>query len=185
MGGGLHEDDQAVIFEHIPLVERATTLTRKDYWWLLGIASIVGIVLLVVIDEPGYTDAYYYNAVQRLADGDGLTDPYLWNFLNAPDELPVPSHTYWMPLSSLLMAGLMAILAQLLVAQLPSVLAYWINAYNGVAGVSNGKNSLARMDSGVVGAGGRILFSVLGSNGYICDFRVAGCICADRDEHWL
>jgi 4-amino-4-deoxy-L-arabinose transferase-like glycosyltransferase len=100
-------------------------LTRNDYLWLLGIATVVAVVLLFVIDEPGYLDAYYYyNAAQRLADGHGLTDPYLWNFLYTPDKLPVPSHTYWMPLTSLLMTASMTVFGtSVVVAQLPTVLA--------------------------------------------------------------
>ena len=100
-------------------------MTRKDYLWLLGIATIVGIALIALIDEPGYTDAYYYyNAAQRLADGDGLTDPYLWNFLYTPEKLPLPSHTYWMPLSSILMVAPMFLFGSTFsVAQLPSILA--------------------------------------------------------------
>jgi 4-amino-4-deoxy-L-arabinose transferase-like glycosyltransferase len=71
--------------------------------FLLALAWSV--VLAVEIEQPGYTDAFYYfNAAQRLVDGQGLTDPYLWVYINSPDHLPGPSHTYWMPLASLLAA---------------------------------------------------------------------------------
>ncbi len=98
---------------------------RRDLVLMFGLALLVGCVLIVLLDEPGYTDAYYYfNAGQRLAQGDGLTDPYVWLYLNPPDQLPAPSHTYWMPLASILSAGSMAIFgANFDAAQIPSVLA--------------------------------------------------------------
>lgn len=99
-------------------------MTRQDYLRIGFIALFVGVVLLVLIDEPGYGDAYYYyNAGHRLAAGDGLTDPYLWTYIYTPDELPHPSHTYWMPLTSLLAAASMAIFGlSFTAAQLPSLL---------------------------------------------------------------
>jgi len=55
--------------------------------------------------QPMYTDAYYhFNAATRLARGDGFVEDYLWNYLDAPVELPAPSHRYWMPLTSMLAA---------------------------------------------------------------------------------
>lgn len=55
--------------------------------------------------EPTYTDAYYhFNAAGRLARGGGFVEDYLWNYLDAPEELPAPSHRYWMPLTSILAA---------------------------------------------------------------------------------
>ena len=55
---------------------------------------------------PGYMDAeYYYATAQGLADGKGFWQPFAWNYLDQPEDLPQPSHTYWMPLVSLLAAG--------------------------------------------------------------------------------
>ncbi len=80
--------------------------TRRDWLLVGGVALLVGIVVAVGIPGPTYTDAYYYfNTGQRLASGLGLTDPYIaLTYLNAPDALPAPAHTYWMPLASLLVA---------------------------------------------------------------------------------
>lgn len=59
-----------------------------------------------LVARPGFTDAYYhYNAAQRLVTGQGLTDAYLWNYIGAPEALPVASHLYWMPLTSLAAAA--------------------------------------------------------------------------------
>ena len=60
--------------------------------------------------QPGYMDAeYYYANGLQLAQGKGLSEPFLWNYLDDPQELPHPAFTYWMPLSSLLAAAGMEI----------------------------------------------------------------------------
>lgn len=54
---------------------------------------------------PGYMDAAYYAVLgRRLAHGQGLTEPFLWTYLNDPTRPPRPGHDYWMPLPSLLAA---------------------------------------------------------------------------------
>lgn len=77
---------------------------------------------------PNYTDAYYHlNAANRLASGQGLTDAYVWTYVGALDHLPMPSHLYWMPLTSFL-AGVSMMLfnapGNYAVAQLPFVLMF-------------------------------------------------------------
>ncbi|MCZ7538867.1 MAG: glycosyltransferase family 39 protein [Anaerolineae bacterium] len=94
---------------------------------LLGVLALAwGTLLALLLEQPGYTDAYYYfNAAKRLAEGHGLSDPYLWTYFNAPDRLPGPSHTYWMPLESLVAAaGMVVGGATFRAAQVPSVLCY-------------------------------------------------------------
>ncbi|MFW5691250.1 MAG: hypothetical protein ACOCXZ_02005 [Chloroflexota bacterium] len=77
------------------------------------LVALVGAVWAINLSaQPGYTDAYYYfNAAERLVRGDGLTDLYIWTYTGLPDDavLPVPSHLYWMPLTSLIAAGGMAL----------------------------------------------------------------------------
>ncbi|MBN2118353.1 MAG: hypothetical protein JW730_17400 [Anaerolineales bacterium] len=54
---------------------------------------------------PGYMDAdYYFAGGLQLAGGHGFSEPYLWNYLDDPAGLPHPSHTYWMPLASIVSA---------------------------------------------------------------------------------
>lgn len=54
---------------------------------------------------PGYMDAdYYFAGGIQLAQGKGFTEPYIWNYLSDPQALPNPSHTYWMPLASIVAA---------------------------------------------------------------------------------
>jgi len=55
---------------------------------------------------PGYLDSdYYFGGGVQLARGNGFSEPYLWNYLDDPSGLPHPSHTYWMPLASMLAAS--------------------------------------------------------------------------------
>ncbi len=111
---------------------------RREY------ALIVGLTLLCVFAQglagykarPAYTDAYYYhNAAARLAGGEGLTDPYVaLTYIGARDALPQPSHLYWMPLTSVVVAlgigGLGPWVMGLLWAALATV-AFWCGAYLG------------------------------------------------------
>lgn len=55
---------------------------------------------------PGYLDSdYYFAGGLQIAQGKGFSEPYLWNYLDDPRGLPHPSHSYWMPLSSLIAAA--------------------------------------------------------------------------------
>ncbi len=99
---------------------------RRGYLILGALALGWATLLALLLEQPGYTDAYYYfNAAKRLVEGHGLSDPYLWTYYNAPEVLPGPSHTYWMPLASLVVAAGMAVGgATFRAAQVPSVLCY-------------------------------------------------------------
>ena len=80
-------------------------------------ALVVRVASVLIIAQPGYTDAYYYSLVaSRLAHGDGLTADFIWNFLEAPDfaPLPVASHRFWVPLATTVQAGGIALLGGLL-----------------------------------------------------------------------
>lgn len=79
------------------------TRTRYFFLFLLGL----GVASLAAWFQPstGYMDAdYYLMGGEQLAAGKGFTDPILWNYLDVPEEIPHPSHGYWMPLSSILAA---------------------------------------------------------------------------------
>ncbi|MDE3102149.1 MAG: hypothetical protein KGJ98_07920 [Chloroflexota bacterium] len=86
---------------------------RRDRRPLLALVVLtlaclaVRLLSLVVVWEPGYTDAYYYAGVAaRVAHGQGLTADFVWNFVEAPhfEALPVASHRFWMPLATLVQA---------------------------------------------------------------------------------
>jgi 4-amino-4-deoxy-L-arabinose transferase-like glycosyltransferase len=58
-----------------------------------------------------------------LAEGEGFSQPFLWNYLDDPAGLPHASHTYWMPLTSIVSAGAMVLFGDTFrVAQVPHVL---------------------------------------------------------------
>lgn len=74
---------------------------------LFALLSLIGAFAAVygLNAQPGYTDAFYhYNAAVNIASGAGFVDDYLWVYIGAPQELPAPSHLYWMPGTSLLAA---------------------------------------------------------------------------------
>ena len=99
----------------------ATPLARlpahvRDLVLLTLLALAARAVAALVVDYPPYTDPAYYTLVaQRLADGHGFTVPVLWSFLEVgsviPRDtgLPVPSNRHWMPLTSIVSAGSMAL----------------------------------------------------------------------------
>lgn len=72
--------------------------------FLAGLAVNIGVAAFQ--PSPGYMDAdYYYAGGLQLASGRGFSEPYVWHYLDDPTGLPHPSHTYWMPLASLLAAA--------------------------------------------------------------------------------
>ncbi|UCH59671.1 MAG: glycosyltransferase family 39 protein [Anaerolineales bacterium] len=69
----------------------------------LGLAFIL--IASIFQSSPGYMDADYYMAGGiSLANGSGFNDFFLWNYLDKPDGIPHPSHSYWMPMASLVSA---------------------------------------------------------------------------------
>ena len=77
----------------------------RHYVILFGIGLLVPLAVSRFQSLPGYMDAdYYFAGGIQLANGQGFTEPYLWNYLDDPAGLPHPSHTYWMPLASIVSA---------------------------------------------------------------------------------
>ena len=78
-------------------------------WRHYAILFAIGLIVLFAVSRfqslPGYMDAdYYFAGGVQLASGKGFTEPYIWNYLSDPLGLPHPSHTYWMPLASIMSA---------------------------------------------------------------------------------
>lgn len=78
-------------------------------WRHYAALFVIGFIVPFVVSRfqalPGYMDAdYYFAGGIQLAEGRGFTEPYLWNYLDDPASLPHPSHTYWMPLASIVSA---------------------------------------------------------------------------------
>ncbi len=97
---------------------------RRRLLALYAIGLLVYGAAALRIESPGYMDSdYYYATALQLTDGQGLTEPFLWNYLDDPAGLPHPSHLYWMPLPTWLAAGGMALGGSgFRVAQLPFIL---------------------------------------------------------------
>jgi hypothetical protein len=82
------------------------SLQRRAYVLLFLLGIVIALAAARLQPVPGYMDAeYYYSGAVRLYQGYGLTQPFLWNYLDEPAGLPHASHTYWMPLASLLGAA--------------------------------------------------------------------------------
>ncbi len=97
---------------------------RNAYVLVFALALLVRVIAALPQDQPNYMDAAYYTVGgQRLAQGFGLNDPYVWNYLDQPTNLPHPSHLYWMPLPSILVVVSQSIFGvSYRAAQIPFVL---------------------------------------------------------------
>ena len=97
---------------------------RRRILALYAIGLLVYGAAALRVESPGYMDAdYYYATALQLVDGQGLTEPFLWNYLDDPAGLPHISHLYWMPLPSMIAAGSMLLGdSTFRFAQLPFVL---------------------------------------------------------------
>jgi hypothetical protein len=81
-------------------------MTRRDDLMLFAAGLLALLVVAYFQHAPGYMDAdYYLLNGQQLAAGRGLNEPVIWNYLDDPQELPHPSHAYWMPLPSFVAAA--------------------------------------------------------------------------------
>lgn len=84
--------------------------TRRDLLTLLLLALVSRLVAAAFISRPGYMDVAYYAAgAVNLAQGGGLDEPFIWNYLDDPAGVPHPGFLYWMPLPSLLAAPFAAL----------------------------------------------------------------------------
>ncbi len=85
-------------------------MKRRDLAWLFGLSLLVRIVTAACVSRPGYMDVAYYAAgAVHLAEGGGLNEPFIWNYLDDPAGLPHPGFLYWMPLPSVLAAPFAAL----------------------------------------------------------------------------
>jgi hypothetical protein len=78
-------------------------------WRRYLLLALLGLALSAAVaafqSTPGYMDAdYYFAGGLQLASGRGLTEPFLWNYLDDPSGLPHPAFSYWMPLTAFLAA---------------------------------------------------------------------------------
>ncbi|MBI5350350.1 MAG: glycosyltransferase family 39 protein [Chloroflexi bacterium] len=96
----------------------------KRFFLLFALSLIFNLLIASFLHAPNYLDdAYYYGGALRLAQGQGFTEPYVWNYLDSPTSLPRPSYLYWMPLTSIIAALPMMIFGQnFFIARLPFII---------------------------------------------------------------
>jgi 4-amino-4-deoxy-L-arabinose transferase-like glycosyltransferase len=105
---------------------------RRDLVILFVLALLTRLLAALLVDYPPYGDpAYYQMVAEQLAGGHGFSAPVLWSFLEVGGRLPVdpmlpvPSNGHWMPLTSIVAAGSLAVFGDLLgtwrAAQLPMI----------------------------------------------------------------
>jgi len=99
-------DDSLDIDPPAPQREDMPNSIPKSDWLIIAVIGLlIQSIWLIVLEQPSYMDAYYYASNgERLADGHGFSEMVIWQYLDDPSGLPTPSHTYWMPLPSLLAA---------------------------------------------------------------------------------
>jgi hypothetical protein len=80
-------------------------MKRKDYLIIFMIALLIRGGVGLLQKSPGFMDAeYYFIGGKSLAQGEGFVEYVLWNYLDDPSGIPHPSHTYWMPMPSIIAA---------------------------------------------------------------------------------
>ncbi len=80
-------------------------MTFRAYLILFLLGLAVPVIVAQFQTMPGYLDSdYYYAGGIQIATGKGFTEPYLWNYLDGTTSVPHPSHSYWMPLASIVAA---------------------------------------------------------------------------------
>ena len=80
-------------------------MKKTDYFILAVLQACIILFVARYQTIPGNIDAdYYFMGGVRLAQGHGFTENYIWNYFNDPVSLPQPSHSYWLPLASILTA---------------------------------------------------------------------------------
>jgi len=76
--------------------------------YAIGLSILIGIAAFQ--DSPGYMDAEYYASIaRRISEGEGFTEPFVWNYLGEEKSLPQTAFQYWKPLPSLTAAASMLI----------------------------------------------------------------------------
>ena len=100
---------------------------RADVWIAVGLLACAWAVRLLFASQlvfPPLDDpAFYVQTARNLAAGRGLVSDVLWTYQFPFAQVTHPSHEYWMPLATLLMAPWIRALGDAqLVAQLPGTL---------------------------------------------------------------
>jgi len=128
---------------------------------LFLLALAIRAVLAALHPDPGYPDsAYYVDIARNLAAGRGLSENFLWTFIDvggripANPHLPVPSNAHWAPLASIVQVPFILVLGPTQLASLlPFVLVGSLAAPLGWAIARDaGSSPLVQVGAGILGA---------------------------------
>ena len=99
-------------------------MRRRDALILISLGIATAWIAAQGVGSPGYMDADYYFAMgEQWARGQGAEEPFLWNYINQPETIPTLSHSYWSPLTSIVIGFTLRLFgAGFPVAQLPFIL---------------------------------------------------------------
>ena len=80
-------------------------MTWKHYLGITVLSMLVMIGITSFQSAPGYMDAeYYFGMGLRIATNEGLSEPFMWNYLAGVESIPRPGFSYWMPMPAFLSA---------------------------------------------------------------------------------
>ena len=169
---------------------------RRDLFWIILFSLAFQAFWGLRLAHPNYFDAYYYTTnAHRLAAGEGFTQEIIWQYLGDPAGLPAPSHTYWMPLASMVGAAGYALTGTFRGAQIP----FWLMvgllpllSYAISGRLSGGQRWQARTAALLTAAGGwyaakwvqPTTFSLFGWVGGGCLFLLALAYIDRRPLYW-
>ena len=75
----------------------------RTWLGLLVLSLAVRLLVAWPLRQPGYADAYYYAVgARQLHAGQGFNEPFIWNYLDPPPNVPHRGYLYWMPLAAVL-----------------------------------------------------------------------------------
>jgi hypothetical protein len=88
------------------MIQTTESNQYKPYLILFFGSLAFRLLIGLLYQQPGYTDAYYYaNSAISLWEGRGFREDYIWIYLGRPlpeSAFNNPSNTYWLPLTSVL-----------------------------------------------------------------------------------
>lgn len=99
-------------------------MKSRPYLVLALIVLIFRLATALPLERAGYMDASYaFHVGTNLAQGRGLVQDVVWNYLDGSTTLPQPSNLYWLPLPSILAGLAMALFGiSYHAAQIPFIL---------------------------------------------------------------
>jgi 4-amino-4-deoxy-L-arabinose transferase-like glycosyltransferase len=170
---------------------------------LLGVALVARVLTALIVEDPPYLDAAYYELVaRRLVAGEGFSVPVIWSFLEtggrlpADPQLPVPSNGHWMPLTSILAAaGLVLFGSSRLAAEIPMVVlsvllvgGTWLVAWE-ISGsrLTAGVSGLLAIFAGPLLVMAPLVdsFAIFGALGFVSLYSSTRAVRSTSGEGWL